>query len=74
MFYIMFKLNSDIMNIISKYLKCKTNNCNILGNREIEYSFWQWKKGFYCSKCFNLFEKEREEDEWIFRDDHGIRL
>ena len=28
----------------------------------------------FLNSDYSLFEKEREEDEWIFRDDHGIRL
>jgi hypothetical protein len=65
-------LDNCIIQIISKYLKCKKKDCNLHGFNMLEY--WRFDKGYYCTRCYNLYQTEMEIDYWTFHDDHGIGL
>lgn len=67
-------LSNDIILVISKYLKCKTENCSKIADENILFKSWNFQNGRYCKDCIKVNEKELEHEEWFWRDDHGIRL
>ena len=67
-------LSNDIIMIILKYLKCKSVTCSRLANKKILLISWNFQNSHYCKDCIRLNNIELENEEWFWRDDHGIRL